>query len=68
MPQYLIKPGRRFRMPDGKVEEAGAVIELSEDVAAMHSVAVDLVPQPDADAATDAAPAADAQAIDTDAS
>ena len=37
MKKYTVRPGATFRMPDGSLAEAGAVIELPSDVAATHS-------------------------------
>jgi len=44
MPQYRIKPGASFCWPNASVQTAGAVIELPEDVAAMHASLLDPVP------------------------
>lgn len=44
MPQYRIRPGGAFRMPDGTLKEAGETIDLATDVAATHAQVLDLVP------------------------
>lgn len=50
--KYKIKPGHSFLDSDGTRKEGGAVIELSDDVAAAHADKIDPAP-------------ADAVAVDT---
>lgn len=48
MPLYRIRPGASFRMNDGSVQTAGAVIELGTDVATTHAGSVELIETPPA--------------------
>lgn len=57
MPQYRIKPGGSFKLPDGTVKTTGDKVELDSDVAATHAAVLDLLPADDAPQ-THAAPAA----------